>query len=335
MVDRLSTSVVIVAKDAQDTIGRTLAALFQNTVAPDEVLIVVDNPRDPTVTALDAYPVRVVISRGGGVGAARKVGVDASSGEVIVFIDADSIPHPRLIEAYETTFREMPAVRVQAGRVVPYRAFDRADPPTPRLGVEGTVEFAETMKLALRRQVIDAIGNFSERYRIGGEDLDFCLRLKKGGVAIHRNPRAIVYHLPSNRPWAGLRRDIRNGQSRAHVFLEHGFAAIGPAVTALLHTALIAATLVLGFSAHTYMLVPLLLSLGHRSYRFVSESRRSTTTRVRSRMPSSLLLKHFVFIYLSYFAFIYVLLRSFFKRPLSVSPPHAVVLRQNEDPDAD
>lgn len=56
------------------------------------------------------------------------------------------------------------------------------------------LEFATGCCLLIRRQVFDTIGWLDPRYFLYFEDLDFCVRARRAGLAIRYVPRAILWH---------------------------------------------------------------------------------------------------------------------------------------------
>lgn len=287
-----------------------MASIYASSRRPDEVILVVDDPDDPTLKCTGDFPVKNIINPAGGIGAARKVGIDGSNGDIVIFVDADSVVHPRMIEAYETVFLRHPAVMVQSGSVIDIRSKDASHDNPVRAFVEGkTVDFAETMRMALRRRVTappaeetKSIGNFDESFGDGGEDLDFCLRLRAKGIKIHCNPRAVVYHIPRENIGERIRKSARNGNTLAHVFFKHGLNAMHQAVNAVFHTLSITSSLLFSLAGLPSPAVAVLLpSLLHRFYRFtvdVSPPGFSAGNIVRSS-----LVKNFLAVYVMHFAF--------------------------------
>lgn len=133
---------------------------------------------------------------------ARNRGVAAGAAEWLVFLDADVLPPPDLLERY---FDPPPGERVGvlAGAVLD-------EPPPPgspaaryahlrssmsqevTLGHDGWA-FAQTANAAVRRVAFEQVGRFEERVRSGG-DADLCFRLRAAGWELERRPRAAVVH---------------------------------------------------------------------------------------------------------------------------------------------
>jgi len=132
---------------------------------------------------------------------ARNAGSAVAAGDCLLFVDADCVPDPGLIEAYFTSKPDAD-VGALAGAVVSdpgqdaflarYAAdrnfLDQDD------GLHTAGDSAATANLMVRRTAFDAVGGFEEGIRSGG-DVDLCRRLLASGWRIERRPTAAVTHL--------------------------------------------------------------------------------------------------------------------------------------------
>jgi glycosyltransferase involved in cell wall biosynthesis len=92
-------SVVVVAERAQDTIGETLASIFEANYGNKEVIVVVNDPDDPSVGVARGFPVKIYNSQedglrlfgesGRGFGYQMDLGWRVSKGEFIAYCDSD------------------------------------------------------------------------------------------------------------------------------------------------------------------------------------------------------------------------------------------------------
>lgn len=177
-------SVVIPATDSPATLDRCLAALGRCT-EPDEVTVVTQ-------------------PAGSGPAAARNAGVAATSGEIVVFVDADVEVHPdalrRLREALERdpglaavfgAYDDRPAA---AGVVSRFRNLLHHHVHT-RAGGPATTFWAGLG--AVRREAFDGVGGFdASRYaRPCIEDVELGMRLHASGHRIELDPAVRGRHL--------------------------------------------------------------------------------------------------------------------------------------------
>jgi len=85
-----SIAVVVPAKNEAATIGAVLEAVKAHPEFIDELVVVNDHSNDDTMTVADHHGARVVALRGeGGKGEAMRAGLEATTSELIVFLDAD------------------------------------------------------------------------------------------------------------------------------------------------------------------------------------------------------------------------------------------------------
>ena len=261
-------SVVVIAKN-EPRIRYTLESLVRQSVKPWEVIVVVDDPNDISATVAKEYvhalPIKVVVNNVPGFGGARASGVNAANSDIIAFIDADCIADEMWIENYTKLFEERQDVLVQVGG-----NFSIKDPSEVDMVRSGKIkapvsDFEFTQNMAFRREVIDIVGNFDPWFNEGGEDLDFFIRLKKSGIVMHKNPRAIVYHLTAG---IRLRKAWRDGKSRAKNFIKHGKAQLKDAYICFFHSfSLFAFIVLLATGKMQLALLAITPSFIHRIYR--------------------------------------------------------------------
>lgn len=91
-LDEALVSIVIPARNSEDCIKRSLLSILRQSYRSIEVLLVDDGSEDSTVqVARELNDQRVAVFQGGGRGVshARNVGINASTGEYVMFVDAD------------------------------------------------------------------------------------------------------------------------------------------------------------------------------------------------------------------------------------------------------
>ena len=276
-MDKHKVSVIIIAKN-EPRIGYTLESLAEQTMKPHEIIIVVDDQNDVSakiaMNHVEQLPLKIVVNDIPGYGGARKKGVETSSGDIILFIDADCVADKKWIENLVKVFLDF-NVMVQAGKSICVKS------PREITGMDEKrrdscfriqfLRFALTQNFAFRKEVVRAVGNFDPQFRKGGEDLDFCTRLRKAGYRIYYNPTARVYCLARSF-YASLRKAWRDGQSRALAFLKHKEAMLSDSLICFTHAAsliMLVILLIAGFPSIAILIF--LPSLLHRLYRaFIS-----------------------------------------------------------------
>lgn len=98
-LDSGSTTVAIVVPTFSftrlDRIKESIAAVLENTLHADEIVIVVDNNEslaDYLTFLYRSEQIKVIRSTGRGASAARNTAIDSLSTDIVVFLDDDVIP---------------------------------------------------------------------------------------------------------------------------------------------------------------------------------------------------------------------------------------------------
>jgi len=182
-----SISVVIPCKDRQESLHRALVSVSEQTMLPDEV-IVVDDGSEPPLKLSEHYavPVKVIRQHNQGPAAARNRGVREAEGEWIALLDSDDVWFPeklaaqwRLIAQHETAGFCVSNMEMHGWPPMEF-------PLTLASGDEGLIEdaldrllpgrFIPTPGVMFRKEVFIKVGGFDERLWYC-EDYDLWLRL--------------------------------------------------------------------------------------------------------------------------------------------------------------
>lgn len=227
----MKLSVIVPVYNGADFVGRLLQSLYPQVGTEVEVIIVDDASTDGTAEILAQHAwirtYRHEVNRGAG--AARNTGARSASGEILLFLDADTQAMPGLLARVVTFFAARPEVAAASGiyceRNLGRHSFaryldasqvamcsGRLDAPAP-----GTLSGS---LCAVRSKVFRASGGFSEDRRAALEDIELGLRLARAGythwlVADWR----VVHQQPS--AWRYLK--LLVPRSRHYVMLLHHF----------------------------------------------------------------------------------------------------------------
>ncbi len=119
-------SVIIPNYNNADYIEQCVGSIIDQTLEPDEIIIVDDASADDSVTVINALSRRysfikgIFLEKNGGVSNARNTGIEASSGEYVTVIDADDFYYNRdklknemsLVKRFEQKGRDILAYSV-------------------------------------------------------------------------------------------------------------------------------------------------------------------------------------------------------------------------------
>ncbi len=108
-------SVVIPVRDDYDYLERCLDALAQQTYAPFEIIVVDNDSSDRSAALAASRGAFVVHEDEVGIPAASATGYDASSGDIIARLDADSVPGVTWVASVCESFAQHPRAAAVTG----------------------------------------------------------------------------------------------------------------------------------------------------------------------------------------------------------------------------
>lgn len=236
-------SIVVPTHNRAASLTRLLRSLARQTYPDDrfEVVVVDDGSSDATaglVRGLDTpYVLHLLGQPNRGPAAARNLGVDSARGDLIVFLDDDVVPLPRLLTEHVATHRsERDAVVV--GPMSPpaawprpawirweeaklhrvYRAMLAGDYPC-------TARQFYTANASLSRRCFLEAGGFDTGFE-RAEDVELGYRLAARGARFLFSPRAGVLHYASRGFAAWCRVPYRYGRYDVIMEVEKGYGTL-------------------------------------------------------------------------------------------------------------
>jgi GT2 family glycosyltransferase len=222
----MTVSVVVCAYTLErwDALCAAVASCLDQTLPPDEVVVVIDHNEELLARAARELTDVVVVANAStkGLSGARNTGVTTTTGDVVVFLDDDAFAEPSWLGHLVAPLAD-PRVAGVGGWIVPAWEGGEASwfPETyywiigcsyaglPESGA--TVRNPIGASMAIRRTVFSSVGGFTSgigrigKVPLGCEETELCIRY----TAAHPDDRfvlthdAIVHHLvpPSRRSW--------------------------------------------------------------------------------------------------------------------------------------
>jgi GT2 family glycosyltransferase len=224
----MSISIVIVSFNARPDLERCLESLAAAPPAHPHDIVVVDNASsDGSPAAVRArWPLVRVIERAtnGGFSAANNEGIRATTGELVLLLNSDTIVPPGAIDTLAEQLLADPSAAVAGPRLVDARGraelsfgpmisplaalrqkviagLQRRGFRAAELYVERAtrrqrhVDWVSGAALLVRRADADAVGLLDERYFLYTEDVDFCAAVRARGRRVLFTPAAEIVHL--------------------------------------------------------------------------------------------------------------------------------------------
>lgn len=231
IVDELlkQTSIIVCTVDRLTDLEECLNSLRPFRTALAEIIVVNNGPHLAAVGQVaERHRARVVTEPQRGVSRARNAGIRAATGNILAFLDDDSVADPNWLPRLLAPFRDLQVLAV-VGSIFAQtladpvsQAFDylhRTQFPESQRTVDGNTEngsfpmrsaLVGNANMAIRVEAFRRFGYFDTRMgrgtRIGsGEEPDFLLRVLLGGGRMVVEPAARILHRHSTE-WRALRR---------------------------------------------------------------------------------------------------------------------------------
>jgi glycosyltransferase involved in cell wall biosynthesis len=175
-------SVVIPCYNQAHFLGEAIESVVAQTYEPIETIVVDDGSTDETSAVAAAHEIRCVRQENRGLSEARNAGFRVSSGEMLLFLDADDLLAPDAIPAGVSCLSNRPDAALVFGRPDVVGLPRRWIPPLVETDhyrhlLERDIIWMPGLVL-YRRRILDEVGTFDRRYD-GAEDYDLYLRITR------------------------------------------------------------------------------------------------------------------------------------------------------------
>lgn len=201
-------SIIIPVYNRPDEVDELLHSLTLQRYTHFEVIVVEDGSSIPCKDVVDKYTsvldIKYFTKPNSGPGQSRNYGAERSKGEYLIILDSDCIIPEGYFEAIKKELQSNPADAF-GGPDKAHESFTRIQKAINYSmtsffttgGIRGGKKkmdkfYPRSFNMGIRREVYEALGGFSNmRF---GEDIDFSIRIFKGGYTCRLFPDAWVYH---------------------------------------------------------------------------------------------------------------------------------------------
>jgi glycogen synthase len=251
----ISASVVICTLNRAESLDVTLSALRHQRHRNFEVVVVNGPSDDHTDSVLRRYEGDIIVRKNDhrNLSMSRNMGILASSGAFVAFIDDDAIPEFDWLEQAITAF-DSDEVGGVGGLVLDHTGMNPQymNSAADRLGATSVFVHDNSLLLSVpgaalfpylqgtnavfRRDVLERVGMFDETFEFYLDETDLCCRIIDAGYVLKQLDNAVVHHkyLPSsirnehrvvtnwysvvkNRTYFGLRHGVEAGETAESV----------------------------------------------------------------------------------------------------------------------
>jgi GT2 family glycosyltransferase len=217
-----SVSVIVCAYNEVRTLEDCLQGIERLDYPEFETIVVDDGSTDSTAEIAERFGVHLISTENRGLSAARNTGIEAATGEIVAFIDADAHPDPHWLRFIAAGLAGTPHGGIGGPNIAPAREglvseSLQAVPggPIHVLLSDREAEHVPGCNMAFRREALEEIGGFDPQFRIAGDDVDLCWRLRDAGWMIAFSPGAMVWHRRRGTIRGFLRQQREYGKAEA------------------------------------------------------------------------------------------------------------------------
>jgi len=228
-------SIVVATYNRESYIINCIKSLLIQSYTPEkrEIIVVIDpKTTDRTKELLSKYPVTILMASQGGPASCRNEGVEIAKGEVVAFIDDDSVADEYWLENLISNFSDPEIVGV--GGIYPdpnegvFHEYYRIDGGLGNLPVQGKIIVSRenymtfpTCNVCYLKKVFLEVGGFDPQL-IRGQDRELLWRIIKKGYKLVYDSSAIAYHygVPSTLRTL-IRKTYLMGRYRVQFYRKH------------------------------------------------------------------------------------------------------------------
>ncbi|NPA73543.1 MAG: glycosyltransferase [Epsilonproteobacteria bacterium] len=196
----MNISVVIPTYNRQGLVKRAIESVINQTLKPQEIIVVDDGSSDDTKKVLQNYPVCYIYQPNQGVSAARNRGIKEAKNEWIAFLDSDDEWQEEKLQKQadfhklnkDILFSHTGERWIRGGKEVKYPKRLKKPYGDCFLDNLSTCKIAAS-SVMVHKKVFDKVGYFDEEFRVC-EDYDFWLRVSYGfEVGLVDEPLIVKY----------------------------------------------------------------------------------------------------------------------------------------------
>ncbi|NOY22197.1 MAG: glycosyltransferase family 2 protein [Acidobacteria bacterium] len=190
-----SISVIIPVFNGARYIRETVQSVLEQSLKPDEIIIVDDGSTDETPKILANLAKTGIITirqNNMGPGSARNRGIEASTGSLIAFLDADDLWLPEKLAEQKRILSERPEIAYVLCCLEEFYSAELAKQLVNRTILRPDTQTGVLPTTALfRKSVFQEVGLFNPVWRTG-EFMDWMMRANEAGITSYKMEQVLV-----------------------------------------------------------------------------------------------------------------------------------------------
>lgn len=225
-------SVVVCTHNGAHRMRECLEAVCGMHYAHYEVIVVDDGSTDRLAGVVEQFPgVKLVRTEHAGLSAARNLGAETAAGEFIAYTDDDCRPDAAWLVWLADAFAEHGWDACGGPNLPPLpqdpRETDEAvvaaapGAPSHVLLTDREAEHLPGCNLVVRKSAFEKVVGFRADYRVAGDDVDFCWRLRDAGFRLGFCGAAFVWHRRRTTLWRYFKQQFGYGKAEALLMRDH------------------------------------------------------------------------------------------------------------------
>lgn len=210
MENSILVSIIIVNWNGMHFLDNCLRSLRKQSYKPFEIIVVDNGSNDGSLDFLRKnYPeVRVIANNfNKGFAGGNNDGIRAAKGELLAFLNNDTVTHPEWLHHLVRVIQSSPKVAGVCGKIYSLDDPDRVIFTMPKINPltggalwvtvdqrEHPVDYLSGNAMMIKRSVIEEVGGMDEEYFAYYEETDWCARIIRAGYEMIYVPDAIIWH---------------------------------------------------------------------------------------------------------------------------------------------
>jgi glycosyltransferase involved in cell wall biosynthesis len=209
----LTTSVIIPVRGSAPFLTQTLKSIFENSILPDEIIIVDDGMEKLALAQINAFEahnlIRTIPNSGSGLVDALNTGINTSKSDLVIRIDSDDVMLPERIEIQKRIMEQNDSLVLLGTQCHLIDTTGKVTGKTkyPIGKLNKSWKFLSSCQLAhpsiiMRKESVLSCGGYRKIFNARGmdiaEDFDLWLRLAKVGEVRNLNKFLTEYRQHNN-----------------------------------------------------------------------------------------------------------------------------------------